>query len=801
MTNEKVMFITACPQKHLWAGQTLNPDEATIMLNAIDIDSIEHIACDIETNGLDPFVNTVLLYGAKIGNDYFVVDTTTVNPAQLFERFYTITHIFHNAKFDISMLDWHYGKKPLILYDTMLANQKIYQNLPVAHALNAVAYRWLNITLNKDQRSEFINVQPHNFCATTDMINYLVNDLKYLPTIMFKQVEYLKFGNPTLLNWLTGVEFKLVFPLSELENAGMEFNATELLNVVKGFKDKSFNAAKRLDQIIAELSVDNIMLKGGKFTAERNQWEPGQQLDIFGVPMKQGYIPAPKTKRPTKVKTNTANINWSSSDQIVEVFGRLKMPLPLKDDEGYATPIIDEATGKALKTRAYDDNNEVIIIPGFTTDAKALSKYIMEHELSPLLIEFFEQLEVYNKSLHMVNSFGENYLDKIYSDGKIRTLFKQCATANGRLASGGGHSMPMRINAQNIPRDNTIRNLFIAGEGYEYIITDLSGAEVTIICDKANDKKLYNWAVKEDDAHSPIVTNSWKHIWLYRAAILAGIVTTPKEFFYAMRYKRNILFGQLDKQTNEHVVHAYTMYKTFVVSKKENPAFRQGGKNNTFGSLYNMGAAKAAETYNGTDNELHKRGIKTRVNVTVDEAKIALWAIKQAIPVSFKYMENNAAKALMNGSLMLSERSGSTVYFDEVLQIFKSIQKDGTEIETVSTNEGSYTCTNGEVYSIDWRTAVEISGQARNLPISGTQADMIKEMMVFFYYYFKKNNHPIHLVMQIHDELVYKAPVGYQIDGISAGEFINSNMRRIAKLFLNHFPMGAETEISPYWKK
>ena len=50
------------------------------------------------------------------------------------------------------------------------------------------------------------------------------------------------------------------------------------------------------------------------------------------------------------------------------------------------------------------------------------------------------------------------------------------------------------------------------------------------MCDKANDQVLRKWAIEEGDAHSPIITNAWREIFLYRAGLKDQMWTDYKGF-------------------------------------------------------------------------------------------------------------------------------------------------------------------------------------------------------------------------------------------------------------------------------
>jgi DNA polymerase I-like protein with 3'-5' exonuclease and polymerase domains len=329
---------------------------------------------------------------------------------------------------------------------------------------------------------------------------------------------------------------------------------------------------------------------------------------------------------------------------------------------------------------------------------------------------------------------------------------------------------------------------------------------------------LYDIAVVKDDAHSPIVTNSWKHIFLYRAFKAVGIASDVKSFVSVLSN-----FDPNAYMKNEVFAYYFNQFRTFVVNKKNNVAYRQAGKNCTFGSVYGMGPDTAAATYNMTTNELHKAGIDETVNVTKDEAEVALWAIRQFIPKTFKYIDTMVEQAFANGYLVLNKRSNSRVWFTDVIQILacckSTIDEFAEQGETVAIKNifnGTYTLTSNDSYKIDWKVVHDIDGQARNLPISGTQADMLKEAMVTLHKLIHRYGIRMKLLLSVHDELVVEIPENYadiklphfvdkelQIkwEGDKFEDFVPYIMTTVANKYLTNVTMKASSDILPYWNK
>jgi hypothetical protein len=514
-----------------------------------------------------------------------------------------------------------------------------------------------------------------------------------------------------------------------------------------------------------------------------------------------------------KVKETTNNnlINWASSDTILTILAAFKLPAPLQGEAykkyKYLVPIIID--GKLDKTCGIGKNNEVIhlenanrVNEGWTVGNVAWRRYLIDWQHTPFK-KMIQLLGKFSKINTQLTNFGENYIEKVNpKTNRIHTIYRQMNTVNGRLQSGGGNKSPemrMRYNSQNIPRDSKFRHCFHAGKNNLVATCDLSGAEVTFMCDKANDERLYQWAVVNDDSHSPMVQNVWRHIFLYRAGVHGKLWKNFQQFKHRHKKPSNI---KLLKDSNDEIVrHWFNKYETFIVSKKVNKPYRQAGKNGTFGGVYGMGPKKAQETFNGTDAELAKVSDDYETSdITFEEGKLIIYAQRQAIPKTYKMVENNVRKGMSNGYLVLNERSNSRIWLPEVIRLKKFISESCGSAE-VKYNRGKYIVNStGDEYEIDFKYKLDYEGQLRNVPISGSQADCLKEAMVEIDTWIRANNldNKCKLLGQVHDELIYSFPKDLDIDFPT---FVKETMIDCANRYLTKFKMKADVEVKSSWTK
>jgi len=112
-------------------------------------------------------------------------------------------------------------------------------------------------------------------------------------------------------------------------------------------------------------------------------------------------------------------------------------------------------------------------------------------------IPFIKDLEEFRKKNKILNGFILPYMDGdiIKSDGRIHTTFHITGTVTGRLSS----SNP---NLQQIPRGNTVKQLFLPEEGHIMVNADYSQMELRVMAALSGDPKLLGAYRNGIDVHA-----------------------------------------------------------------------------------------------------------------------------------------------------------------------------------------------------------------------------------------------------------------------------------------------------------
>jgi len=737
------------------------------------------IGFDVESNGLDAWKNSTVLY--ILGNEdrQFVFHSKYTDFARYYRYLYETDRwlLGHNIKFDIKFgfteCDIRYTK----VKDTMLAEQRLYMKSGISMGLAGLAYRYLEAypaEMDKTIRDEFIGCNVLTFKVEPRHVRYAASDVIHLFPIHEAQKKKITQYNQELL--IYGIEFPLIPIIAKAELTGFVFDIDTWMEIYYVNLEEAYRLdcvmdveVRRLrDSIWAHSPERRAYMTGGKWSHVRQKTDADEifnkdgstnVLDLFGEPMSaQTYTGVKK-----KVVLKPNNISYGSDTQIMEIFGKLDEPLSTKEG-GLVIPQFNKK-GNIDKT-----------MHSFQTGKPAFNEYLTDLPHSRMK-PFIDLLLDHRGMTTACNNFGVNFKDKINPiTGNLHTSFRQCFAETGRFQSGGGDKEPDKPNFQNIPSKASyaikMRNCFMAREGYSIVTADLSGAELIIMCSLSQDMKLL--AASKQDMHSHVAQNCWRRIYAHRAK-LASKAYAPLAEITAL----NLLAS------------------TYVVDKsKEKKPIRTAFKPMTFGVVYGMYAAKAGRT----------------LNVTKDEGQIIIDFIKEEFPNVISMVERASQFARDSGYLVLNRRTNSRAWFPNICKVLRGEMVENNETFGIISKEKS---------------------EARNIKIQGTQADMIKEASVEIQKWIDANGYgdvyingrheqcEVTMLSWVHDEIVTEHP--HAIDGKSKewrewrahdnelyynhktyncfAEVKKAIMIDTCNKYLHNVEMGVDYDIEPYWTK
>ena len=698
---------------------------------------------DFETTGLDPYIHNPLL--CIIGNklDQYVIDCNVNVINNLLEPYQKCLVKGMNLKFDISFAKTKYDLWFENLYDVMIADGRIYQGTGLKLGLAAITQRHLGYLpehMNKDITQTFIGMK-RNQGFDQNQIMYAAWDIKYIDDIKTSQEKLIKQYNLEFL--IYEIEMPLILPLAECELEGLILNKDKWKANVNKNKERRYELECLMDEEIRSLRdrlfiepitgtkyKEYYYLVGGKFSRIRPKYTEYSQTSLFGDPDIE------------QVEHDSGNINYGSTDQIVGIFARFEHSLCTKEGL-YLTPYFESKKGKQVIVKGKGKaNGKTFTCDGFTTNADMLNIYILERPDS-YMVPFMKYLIEYRECCNAIDSFGENFFDKINPiTEKIHSLYRQVHAVTSRFQSGGGQKQPDRINNQNIPAKKEIRECFGTDEGYNIVTCDLSGAELIILCDKANDLKLLE--LSKQDMHSYLANASWKNIFKSRG-------------------------------------HEYT--DNLIISKKNLVEKRTLFKNITFAVIYRAYAAKVAKM----------------LNIAKTEGQIVIDTLKAEIPNTFRFVESCITEVLGRVTwidkvktrkynkpyIVLNKRTNSRMWYMPVVEAMRS----GVPLDFKTESEIEGSLANGSIQGTQAdmikESIVEIY---KTIKTQNLDAKMLLTVHDEIAYKYKES---ITVTCQNHIG-IYELPFA---------NFVSETMKTVANRYLTNVTMGAEFHDKKTWTK
>ena len=218
-----------------------NKEEALEYINnAINSDS-EYISCDTETTGLFPrdgYILGISLAYKKDSGVYILTDIIDEEvEEQLQKLFWNKKVIFHNAKFDLSMLEYHFNFEFPRVEDTMLLHYLLNEN-PGTHGLKQLAMRHTKYGDYEKPLTEYIE----QYCRRNRVLKSQFNwgmipfNIMQVYSAMDAVVTFILFHvfkeaiakNPKLEKVYDDILIPGVFFLKDMQDIGVPFDRKRL---------------------------------------------------------------------------------------------------------------------------------------------------------------------------------------------------------------------------------------------------------------------------------------------------------------------------------------------------------------------------------------------------------------------------------------------------------------------------------------------------------------------------------------------------------------------------------------------
>lgn len=313
----------------------------------------------------------------------------------------------------------------------------------------------------------------HPSLINPKIIKYIHN-IKFDVPMMAKYNIHIKgYFDTMLASWVLGNQKGRKWGLKDLAREKFDFEMLKFEQVTKKYGGFT-NTPIDLQTAYAGPDSD-ITLRLGKLT--RPLLEKYTRLyETFLMEMDLALVLYENEK--TGIRVNKQKLEQESTELDTEIIAAEKEFKSLVGDINPASPTqILNLLKNEVKQNHLQDTSETF-----------LETMAVEHNLT-----WVKPLLKYRELAKVKSTFVDGIYNRIRSDGRIETNFRQVGIATGRLSS-------VNPNMQNLPKDR--RSVFIASPDHYIVAIDFNGMELRILAHLAQEPALLDAFRTGKDAHS-----------------------------------------------------------------------------------------------------------------------------------------------------------------------------------------------------------------------------------------------------------------------------------------------------------
>jgi DNA polymerase-1 len=411
----------------------------------------EVIACDSETEGLDPIKHKIITFQIGDEDNQYVIDCYTVDIRIFKELLETKTTIFQNAKFDLGFL-YSVGIVPTKVKDTFLAECVLHTGDKIVRkGLYDLVLRQFGVELDKSIRG---NIKDEGL--TTEVIIYAADDVKYLIPIIEKQEKDLRAED---LFKVYVLENEMVRVVAYVEHCGFKINIPKWKKKMLEDSQKRKNA----EDILNSWVIKNMP----KYT------KSVVQLDLFD-----------------ESHDTECDILWSSSKQVI----------PLMEDLGVNTFTFDSRT-KRMRNSIEED----VIKP--QSDVTPLIDLFLEFQSCAKVVSTYGDNIL--KQIHPDGRLRTRFT-QIMNTGRMSS---GGGDRKMKVKFTNFQNIPRVPEKKHRKKEVYERECFTCEPGNNLIVSDYTGQEQIVFANFSLDSKILEFYDKGfKDMHSFVASKMFKEL-------------------------------------------------------------------------------------------------------------------------------------------------------------------------------------------------------------------------------------------------------------------------------------------------
>lgn len=407
------------------------------------------VAIDLETTGLDPYRDSILLVSIACPESVVVGIVPDLGPESLHAlrpllEAESVCKLMHNALFDAKFLYHYTGVMTVNMYCTRVAEQVLTAGLSLSSSLKEVAQRRLGLTMDKDIRESFIGKVDTVF--TAEQLLYSADDVRVLYPIYEQQRREIEEQD---LQRVIDLEMRLLPIVIRMEYEGVCIDVEKLLAAIPDVKRLIMQSYRALQKVALTSGFSSFVLCD---VDTYTTFPPGKTIDLL---------------RHLGVTVDSTNkrelVEWD----------------------------VEHKTAKRKRQVSLTEDDDAFL-------AASIHR-VFEHPVLQLL-------HVYKTAQKLHGTYLEGLLHRVNPvTGRIHPGFIQCgASATGRFSSSNPNfqNLPNKTKLDSIGLVNhDVRSVFIPSPGRLFIISDYSGIELAILAALSKDEQLIHQII-EGDIHT-----------------------------------------------------------------------------------------------------------------------------------------------------------------------------------------------------------------------------------------------------------------------------------------------------------